>query len=194
MERPDAPGAGGPAETVVGFVNTREDTSGRIERFGSASDFADWARENGLLTEGIVSESEATAARELRSSLLTVMLAHSDHPGTAPEQVEDAEAQLAHAAELYPVKITLSVAGSSLESQGRGAAGVFGSVLAAANEVVQRGGWARIKACCSHPCEHGFVDRTKNGARRYCSSACASRAASRAMRGRQRKNPEQPTA
>jgi predicted RNA-binding Zn ribbon-like protein len=120
-----------------------------------------------------------------------VMLAHSGHPDTTPEQVAGAEAQLAHAAELYPVKITLSVAGSSLESQGRGAAGLFGSVLAAANEVVQRGGWSRLKGCCSHPCEHGFIDQTKNGARRYCSPACASRAATRALRGRQRKNPEE---
>lgn len=178
--------AGGPADTVVDFVNTREDVLGRIERFGSAQDFAAWAREHGLMGDEAISESEAAAARELRSALLTLMLVHSAHPGITTEQIHEAEARLAHAAGLYPVKITISAAGSSLTSQGRGAAGVMAEVLAAANEVAQRGDWSRIKACCSDPCEHGFVDQTKNSSRRHCSPACASRAATRAMRERRR--------
>lgn len=178
--------AADPAETVLAFVNTRDDALGRVERLGSAQDFAQWTREHSLGGDDVVSESEAAAARELRSALLTVMLAHAAHPNMTEEQVRGAEQHLAHAADLYPVKITLSTVGSSVAGQGRGAAGVLGSVLAAANAVIQRGEWPRVKACCSDPCEHGFFDRTKNGSQRHCSPACASRAASRAMRERRR--------
>ena len=173
-------------ETVLGFVNTRQDTVGRVEKFGNADDFAAWAREHGLMGDETVSESEASAARELRSALLTVMLAHSENPVVTPEKVQQAERHLEHAGDLYPVKVTLSTQGASLSKQGRGAAGVFGEVLAAANEIAQHNRWTRMKACCSEPCEHGFVDRTKNGSQRFCEAKCASRAAMRVMRERKR--------
>jgi hypothetical protein len=102
----------------------------RVERLGSAGDFAQWTREHALGGDAVVTESEAAAARELRSALLTMMMAQVSHPNMTEEQVRNAEQQLAHAAELYPVKITLSTAGSSVAGQGRGAAGVLGSVLA----------------------------------------------------------------
>lgn len=175
-----------PEETLLAFVNTRDDALGRCERFGTASDFAEWASENGLGGEGVLSESEAAAAREMRSALLTLLLAHATHPDRSAQQIRDAERFFSHAAELYPVKVVLSARGSSVTGQGRGAAGILGSVLAAANTVIERGDWARVKACCSHPCEHGFYDRTKNGSQRHCSTTCASRATSRAKRERRR--------
>lgn len=179
-------GVSGPEETVLAFVNTRDDALGRPERFGSATDFAAWARENALGGDGVISESEAAAAREMRSALVTLLLAHAAHPGRSEEKIREAEQFLAHAAELYPVKVTLMAGGASAVGQRRGAAGTLGSVLAAANAVVERGDWARLKACCSDPCEHGFYDRTKNGSQRHCSTTCASRATSRAKRGRRR--------
>jgi len=174
-------------DTVLGFVNTRFDgKGGRIERFGSVEDFTAWADERGLTGGETVSESEVVAARELRSALVTVLLAHADHPNVTGEQLADAERFLNHAGSLYPVRIALSAHGSTVTAQSRGAAGVFGTVLAAANEIVQRDGWARMKGCCSPPCQHAFVDRTKNGAQRFCGPNCASRAAMRAMRERRR--------
>jgi predicted RNA-binding Zn ribbon-like protein len=176
-------------QTVLDFINTRYDgKGGRIERFGDADDFAAWAREQGMADGDAVSESEAAAARELRAALLTMLLAHSEHQDVTDEQIAAAESHLRHAGQLYPVKVTLSASGARLDGQSRGAAGVLGSVLAAANDLAQQGAWSRMKACCSHPCLHGFVDRTKNGSQRYCDSKCASRAAMRAMRQRQRES------
>lgn len=174
-------------DTVLGFVNTRFDgKGGRIERFGSVEDFTAWAAERGLIGDETVSESEVVAARELRSALVTVLLAHADHPDVTGERLADAERFLHHAGSLYPVSITLSAHGSTVAAQSRGAAGVFGAVLAAANEIVRHGGWTRMKGCCSPPCQHAFVDRTKNEAQRFCEAKCASRAAMRAMRERRR--------
>lgn len=170
---------------VLEFVNTRFDgKGGHVERFGNADDFTDWAREFGLLGDEMVSESEAAAARELRAALLTMLLVHSNHPDVTSEQVDEAEQQLVHAGRLYPVRIILSRNGSNIDGQNAGAAGVLGKVLAAANEAVQRGAWGRVKACCSEPCRHGFMDRTKNESQRYCGPKCASREAMRAMRER----------
>jgi predicted RNA-binding Zn ribbon-like protein len=178
---------GAAVETVLAFVNTRYEGKGRfIERFGDADDFTAWARELRLIGDETVSESEVAAARELRSALVTVMLTHSDHAGVTDLQLQDGERYLEHAGGLYPVRVTLSATGSTLAGHNHGAAGVFGTVLAAANEIVQHDDWWRMKACSSPPCQHGFVDRTKNGAQRFCGSRCASRAAMRAMRERRR--------
>jgi predicted RNA-binding Zn ribbon-like protein len=174
-------------DTVLGFVNTRFDgKGGRIERFGNVADFTAWAAERGLMEDATVSESEVVAARELRAALVTVLLAHNDHPEVGDGQLADAERFLDHAGTLYPVRITLSARGSTVTAGHRGAAGVFGTVLAAANEIAQQDGWGRMKGCASHPCQHAFVDRTKRGGQRFCDSKCASRAAMRAMRERRR--------
>jgi predicted RNA-binding Zn ribbon-like protein len=174
-------------DTVLGFVNTRFDgKGGRVERFGSAEDFAAWAAEMQLMDSATVSESEVVAARELRAALVTVLLAHNEHPSVTAEQLAQAERFLEHAGSLYPVHITLSASGSKVSAQSRGAAGVFGAVLAAADEIARYDGWGRIKGCCSEPCHHAFVDRTKRGSQRFCDSKCSSRAAMRAMRDRRR--------
>jgi predicted RNA-binding Zn ribbon-like protein len=173
--------------TVLGFVNTRSDPkAGFVERFGNAAGFSDWARERGLLDDEAVSESEAAAARELRSALLAIMLVHANPERMTSQQIDDAERHLAHAGELYPVRMTISRTDSLATGHRRGAGGVFGSVLAAANELVQHSSWGRLKACACDPCENGFADRTKSGNQRYCGSNCASRAAMRAMRERRR--------
>jgi predicted RNA-binding Zn ribbon-like protein len=176
-------------DTVLGFVNTRHDPkSGHFERFGDAADFSEWARDRGLLDDETVSESEAAAARELRTALLALMSAHANPESRTRQEVDDAERHLAHAGELYPVKVTLSMSGSAVAGHGRGAAGVFGSVLGAANELVQQSDWGRLKACACEPCENGFADRTKSANQLYCGPTCASRAAMRAMRERRRVN------
>jgi len=117
---------------------------------------------------------------------VTVLLAHADHPEFDPAQLIAAERHLVHAGELYPVRVTLSAAGATNVGHHRGAAGVFGTVLAAANEIGLHGAWWRMKACCSPPCQHGVFDRTKNGSQRFCVTKWASRAAMRSMRERRR--------
>lgn len=185
---PPLPDGDEAVQTVLGFVNTRFDgKGGRVERFGGVEDFTAWAVERGLIGEGeTVGESEVFAARELRAALVTVLLSHADHPDATPDRLAEAERVLEHAGGRYPVRVSLSAQGSTTGPYSRGAAGVLGTVLAAANEIAQRGGWTRMKGCCSPPCEHGFVDRTKNGAQRFCGTRCASRATMRLARERRR--------
>ena len=173
--------------TVLGFVNTRYDgKGGRVERFGNVEDFTAWAAERRLMENATVSESDVVAARELRAALVTVLLAHSGHPEVSDAQLAAAERFLDRAGGLYPVRISLSASGSKITAQTHGVPGLLGTVLAAANEIAQHGGWGRMKGCTSYPCQHGFVDRTKRGVQRFCDSKCASRAAMRAMRDRRR--------
>jgi predicted RNA-binding Zn ribbon-like protein len=172
-------------ETVLQFVNTRTyEPYGFFERFGNAPDFSDWARQLGLLGDEPVSESEAAAARELRSALLAVMMAHSNHPHLTASQIDSAERHLAHAGQLYPVKITLTTQTTAATGFGSGAAGVMGTVLAAAHEVARNNSWHRLKVCTCDPCENGFADRTKSGRQQYCGPTCSSRSAMRARRKR----------
>src|SRR6266576_1037364 len=85
-------------DTVLSFVNTRFDGKGaRVERFGSVVDFTAWATERQLMGDAIVSESEVVAARELRAALVTVLLAHADHPEVTGAQLAEAERFLDHA-------------------------------------------------------------------------------------------------
>jgi predicted RNA-binding Zn ribbon-like protein len=172
---------------VLGFVNTRFDgKGGRVERFGGVTDFTAWARSRGLSAGERVTESDVVAARELRSALVTVLLAHADHPEITAGRLAEAERFLDQAGRRYPMRVTLSARGSVVSADGRGAAGVLGAVLAAADDLARRDLWGRLKGCCSPPCQHGFADRTKNGGQRFCGPTCASRAAMRAMRSRRR--------
>jgi predicted RNA-binding Zn ribbon-like protein len=52
--------------------------------------------------------------------------------------------------------------------------------------VVDMLGEDRFGACEAHACDRVYVDLTRNGRRRYCSNACASRAKTAAYRGRRR--------
>ena len=54
-------------------------------------------------------------------------------------------------------------------------------------ETVHAEGWERFGMCEATPCRNVFVDRSRNRGRRYCSTACANRAAHAAHRARLRK-------
>ena len=54
-------------------------------------------------------------------------------------------------------------------------------------EAIHADGWDRFGMCEAPPCTNVFVDRSRNRGRRYCSTACANRAAQAAHRARLRK-------
>ncbi|WTD39936.1 CGNR zinc finger domain-containing protein (plasmid) [Streptomyces sp. NBC_01643] len=43
----------------------------------------------------------------------------------------------------------------------------------------------RFGACQAHACNRVYIDLTRNGSRRFCSSACTARAKTAAYRARQ---------
>jgi predicted RNA-binding Zn ribbon-like protein len=57
-----------------------------------------------------------------------------------------------------------------------------GGLLAA----IQEGFWERLGRCSADPCRCAYVDRTKNRARRFCSTLCTDRAMQAASRRRKR--------
>ncbi|SFM31572.1 CGNR zinc finger domain-containing protein [Nocardia asteroides] len=176
-----------PTALLLHFVNTRADGAGRIEVFGTASGFADWAIEQGLLDPGIVvTDSDAAAARELRDALVTVLLTHSGDPDIGDVQVAAAERYLLQAGIRYPLTTVVTAETAQLRTGSTGVPGALGAVLAAVTEVAQSGDWIRVKACCNPPCHFGFLDRTRNRAARYCSPGCGSQVSMRALRLRRK--------
>ncbi|APB00361.1 CGNR zinc finger domain-containing protein [Nocardia seriolae] len=175
------------ADLVLRFVNTRADGAGRVENFGTAAGFADWAIERDLLDAAtVVTDSDAAAARELRDALVTTLLTHAGDPDIDDAQVVEAERYLRQAGVRYPLTTVVTARTAQLLAGSTGVPGVLGSVLAAVTETAQRGDWMRIKACCNPPCHFGFIDRTRNRAARYCSPGCGSQVSMRALRQRRK--------
>ncbi|MEU3012145.1 CGNR zinc finger domain-containing protein [Nocardia asteroides] len=185
--REETKGSDDPTALLLHFVNTRADGAGRVEVFGTASGFADWAIEQGLLDPGIVvTDSDAAAARELRDALVTVLLTHSGDPDIGDVQVAAAEQYLLQAGIRYPLTTVVTAETAQLRTGSTGVPGALGAVLAAVTEVAQSGDWIRVKACCNPPCHFGFLDRTRNRAARYCSPGCGSQVSMRALRLRRK--------
>ncbi|MBG0828722.1 CGNR zinc finger domain-containing protein [Planomonospora sp. ID67723] len=169
---------------MLDFVNTRP-IAGREERLADASSAALWLRTTGLVAEGIlVTEGDATTARELREALVTVLLAHAGEPddGTA---LEAAEAYLRRSGVLYPLSPVVTSRDVRLLPAHAGVPGAFGSLLAAVADLARQGTWTRLKACRNPPCHLGFYDRTRNSSATYCSPRpCGAQVAMRSYRSR----------
>ncbi|MFD8014489.1 CGNR zinc finger domain-containing protein [Streptomyces sp. NPDC058955] len=178
-------------ETVLAFVNTRADGSGRQERFADGDSFAAWLAEHdefGFDGETVATDADAAVARELRDALVTVLLAHSGDEESLGEPLLGAERHLRRVGSLYPLATVVTAGGVQLASPQAGVPRVFGTVLAAVTTFAQSSDWGRIKACRNPPCHFGFLDRTRNGAGLYCSTGCGSQVSMRKHRQRQRRD------
>ncbi|KIF00601.1 hypothetical protein PL81_40270 [Streptomyces sp. RSD-27] len=174
-------------ETVLAFVNTRADGSGRRELFADGDSFAAWLAEHEEFGgETVVTDADAAVARELRDALVTLLLAHSGDEESLGEPLLRAERHLRRVGSLYPLATVVTAGGVELASPQTGVPRVFGTVLAAVTTFAQNGDWGRIKACRNPPCHFGFLDRTRNGAGLYCSTGCGSQVSMRKHRQRQR--------
>ncbi|PKV82856.1 CGNR zinc finger domain-containing protein [Streptomyces sp. TLI_146] len=182
-------------ETVLSFVNTRADGSGRQEVFGDGDSFAAWLAEHAELGgETVATDADAAVARELRDALVTLLLAHSGDEESLGEPLLRAERHLRRAGSLYPLATAITADGAELASPQAGVPRVFGTVLAAVTMLAQSSDWGRIKACRNPPCHFGFFDRTRNGAGLYCSTGCGSQVSMRKHRQRQHRGGDTPPA
>ncbi|MFJ8622004.1 CGNR zinc finger domain-containing protein [Kitasatospora sp. NPDC093550] len=180
-------------ETVLAFVNTRADGSGRRELFADGNSFAAWVAEHGEFGgETVATDADAAVARELRDALVTVLLAHSGDDEGQGEPLQRAERHLRRAGSLYPLAPVVTAGGVELASPQAGVERVFGTVLAAVTTFAQSSDWGRVKACRNPPCHFGFFDRTRNGAGLYCSPGCGSQVSMRNYRQRQRQGSQPP--
>jgi predicted RNA-binding Zn ribbon-like protein len=178
-----------PLALVLAFANTHADAGDRVERFTDAEGLTAWLGDvawSGAEPARTVTDSDVVEARELRDALVTVLLSHSNDPGTLDQAVRSAEAILERAGDKCPVAVRLSGAEARLGPGCGGVAGAFAGVLAAATELALSGQWARIKACRNEPCHFAFFDRSKNTSAGYCSTQCSSQASMRAYRARKK--------
>ncbi|MFF3609190.1 CGNR zinc finger domain-containing protein [Streptomyces sp. NPDC002463] len=174
-------------ETVLAFVNTRTDGSGRRELFGDGDSFAAWLAERDEFGgDPVVTDADAAVARELRDALVTVLLAHTGDEESLGEPLLRAERHLRRVGSLYPLATVITADGAELASPQAGVPRAFGTVLAAVTTLAQSSDWGRIKACRNPPCHFGFLDRTRNGKGLYCSTGCGSQVSMRKHRRRQR--------
>ncbi|MFF0425419.1 CGNR zinc finger domain-containing protein [Streptomyces sp. NPDC004520] len=181
-------------ETVLAFVNTRADGSGRRELFEDGRSFAAWLAERDEFDgDSVVTDADAAVARELRDALVTVLLAHSGDEEGLGEPLQHAERHLRRVGSLHPLATVVTADGAELASPQTGVPGVFGTVLAAVTTLAQSSNWGRIKACRNPPCHFGFFDRTRNGAGLYCSTGCGSQVSMRKHRQRQRQGSGAPS-
>ncbi|MGW0886175.1 CGNR zinc finger domain-containing protein [Streptomyces sp. NPDC002671] len=181
-------------QTVLAFVNTRADGSGRRELFGDGDSFAAWLAERDEFGgETAATDADAAVARELRDALVTVLLAHSGDEESLGEPLQRAERHLRRAGSLYPLATVVTASGVELASPQAGVPRVFGTVLAAVTTFAQSSDWRRIKACRNPPCHFGFFDRTRNGGGLYCSTGCGSQVSMRKHRQRQRQGSGAPS-
>ncbi|MER5202475.1 CGNR zinc finger domain-containing protein [Streptomyces sp. NPDC002825] len=181
-------------ETVLAFVNTRADGSGRRELFEDGDSFAAWLAERDEFGgESAVTDADAAVARELRDALVTVLLAHSGDEEILGEPLQRAERHLRRVGSLYPLATVVTAGGVELASPQAGVERVFGTVLAAVTTFAQSSDWGRIKACRNPPCHYGFFDRTRNGGGLYCSTGCGSQVSMRKHRQRRRQGGDAPS-
>jgi predicted RNA-binding Zn ribbon-like protein len=165
-----------------------------LARFGSATQTlapaAAWAVEHELLeVTDVVTEADASAARELRSSLVTLLLDHADETvGTA--SVDEAELYLRQVGDHYLLRTEISRNRARLLAATGGVPGLLSSVLAAASNAWLGGQWGLIKACVAPTCQLGFIDRTRNHSGRYCSPRCGARMSMQSVRARRRTAPQ----
>ncbi|PPK93171.1 putative RNA-binding Zn ribbon-like protein [Kineococcus xinjiangensis] len=175
------------ADVVLRFANTHADGAGREERFADAAGVARWLTQNGRDDAAAhVTAADAAAVRELRDALVTVLLGHSQDPGTPEEALQRAEQFLRRTAHRHPLVAEVDRSGVRLSPAGDGVPGVLAEVLAAVAALALAGDWPRLKACRNEPCHFAFYDRSRNTSGAYCSTACRTRCAMRSYRGRQR--------
>ena len=178
------------ASRLLGFLNTRADGAGAVERFADAELFHAWAIEHAPAAGADeVTEADLHAARQLRDALVALSLVHSRDTAVTPEEIRAAEALLESWAPRYPIRAFVRVDGVELSSLQNGFPGLLGSVLAAVADLSLAGRWPRLKACLNERCQKSFYDRSRNSSAAYCSSGCSSQAAMRTLRQRQREQP-----
>lgn len=168
---------------LLRFVNTRPILH-PDDDLADAASAAGWFRADGLLGDGaLVTEADASSARELRAALVTVLKSHVG----LEDEVEALHARevLDRAAAAHPLVPRITSVGAQFVPAQGGVAGAMAAVLAdAATAAMDEKEWRRFKACKNPICYRGFHDNSRPSSAIYCSHSCASQVGMRAYRAR----------
>lgn len=167
-------------ELVRGLVNTLDVETG-VDDLATPAALAQWVLDHGLAAH----EPRATA-RDLRHALGTreavraLLVANAGGPEPAA-----AWSTLERQARRSRVRLGFAATGPELRAGATGVDGALGVVLADVAGAIADGTWPRLKACLADDCHWAFIDRTRNGSRRWCDMRiCGNRDKVRAFRAR----------
>lgn len=171
-------------QVVIDFVNTLDLETGQ-DQADTPAHLASWLTQQGLRADGEpeLAAAEFEQAIDLRESLRTVLVSHSDRvpePGEAAGRLEDVAG-----------RGQLSVrfgAGDVVEIAPRadGFDGVLAQLLVPVTHAAMDGSWARVKACVADDCRWAFWDSSRNRSGRWCDMAvCGNREKVRTYRSKQ---------
>ncbi|CDX14692.1 conserved hypothetical protein [Mesorhizobium sp. SOD10] len=163
---------------ALDFANTvsRRGTDREVDHFATAADILAWSRQTGLIDDDFALHS--TDHKALVNDVLTLRSAINDagsaiaHGGEPPAAALDTIRK--YAAEALR---TAALAGSPVSLHFRGANRITGAIAWAALDLLRGDELSRLKQCPPDDCRWLFIDRTKNGSRRWCDmNSCGNRA------------------
>ena len=140
-----------------------------------------WMSQRDLLTAGqTISPAEHRRALELRTALRSFLQLPPDSRASSPECIES----LNKVAQFYPLVVKVVRMGKPRLLPASGISGLA-QVLAELFALAESERLDRLKMCSSDKCHWVFLDRSKPGNRRWCSSLlCGNRQKTRNYRNR----------
>jgi predicted RNA-binding Zn ribbon-like protein len=161
-----------------------------LDEFPTTRDFLDeagwprrWLDHHGFhIAADAVPDHDAVAVRQLRQRFAAAFDASSEE--AAVELLNGIMEDFGKPPTLVRQQDAWVLRSWPSEEDGLRFAAAFGA--AGLLEAIQRFGWERFGRCDGAPCRCVYVDRTRNGRRRYCCQLCADRMAQAASRRRRR--------
>ena len=172
-----------PLYLVQRFINSVDLESGEDE-LTSADALRDWLAERGLLGgDDTVSDADLERALDIREGLRALLLVHNGLP-LDEERVKRLDRAVGGAG----VRVRFRPGREpELVPDATGLDGAIARLMTIVAAAVERGEWARLKACPREECEWAFYDRSKNRSGRWCQmEACGNIEKARAFRERRR--------
>ena len=170
-----------PALALTATVGER--WRGRIERLRSPADLARWYVAAGLLSAPPpVSDRDLRRCRELREAVYRSVLRRMRG---APPQPEDQQV-INDTAALPPLAPRLEGGSVRWDAAAEPATAALSTVARDAVDLLSGADAARLRECASPTCALLFLDTSRPGARRWCSSAACGGAARAAAYRRRR--------
>ena len=165
-------------ELVRGFVNTFDVETGE-DAIAAPGALETWAAGRGL-GGAPATPVDVRRAQDTREALRALLIANAGGPdATTAWSVLERQARRSR------VRLGFRPGGSELRPEATGTDAALGHVLAAVAAAVADGSWSRLKACPADDCQWAYIDRTRNGSRRWCDMrVCGNRDKVRTFRAR----------
>ena len=148
-------------DLALDFANTVEGDPPRIDHLSDYADLVTWARRAGVLPANVRPEGDLASARELRDAIYGVFGAVDRRRQAAAPRAEDPLGRHADGGHRGHDR------GRRLGVVGRHPDRPLWPIAVAAVDLLRSDKLGRLKRCAN--CNWLFLDRSRNGSRRWCS-------------------------